>query len=251
LKTPVTYRGLKLIVSVVETSQGGGLGGITVRCRPAIVDKLKARTGVKVMKKVSPSTFVQSECKAVGATSVVQKSNKRAAIARDVKKSGESYDASSMPSSWTTFRRLADELGYVLYEVEGKVYFAQPTYIVAQKPKVLVSWYSQDGNEPLTIPQFRRSVDDTDIEVSLELPLERASECIPGHGLVVKGFPSFSGTYMITQVNYPLVGAGTVSVTASTVKNPEPQKAGDTGGEDRPDSIFDGLVRGVPKAIKP
>jgi len=246
LKTPVTYRGLKLIVSVVETSQGGGLGGITVRCRPAIVDKLKARTGVKVMKKVSPSTFVQSECKAVGATSVVQKSNKRSAVARDVKKSGETYDVASTPSSWTTFRRLADELGYVLYEVEGKVYFAQPTFIVAQKPKVLVSWYSQDGKEPLNIPQFRRSLDDTDIEVSLELPLERASECIPGHGLVISGFPSFSGTYMITQVNYPLVGAGTVSVTASTVKNPEPQKAGDTGGDDRPDSIFDGLVRGVP-----
>ena len=248
LETPVTYRGLSLIVAVVETSNGGGLGGITVRCRPKFVQDLKKRRGVKVMRKVSPSTFVASECKEVNANSVVEKSSVRGSISRDIVKKGDSYDLASYPSSWTTFRRLADELGFVMYEVQGTIYFAKPTYIVATKPKVQVQWYSQDGNEPLTIPQFRHSIDDTDVEVTVELPLDRAEECVPGYGIVFNGFPKFSGTYMITQVNYPLVGSGTVSVTASTVKNPEPQKSGDTGSVDRPDSIFDGLVRGVPSA---
>ena len=249
LNTPVTYRGLNLIVSVVETSIGGGLGGITIRCRPKVVSDLKKRRGAKVMKNVSPSTFVKSECKEVKAANTIQNSIKRGQIARDLPQKGESYDEADYPSSWTTFRRLADELGYVMYEVAGHVYFGKPTWIVAQKPKVEVQWYSENGKEPLTIPEFRQSLDSTDIELSLELPLERASECIPGHGLVISGFPKFAGTYMITQVSYPLVGTGTVSVTASTVKNPEPQKSGDTGSSDRPDSIFDGLVRGVPRGL--
>jgi hypothetical protein len=201
------------------------------------------------MKNVSPSTFIQSECKAVKAPFTIQKSGKRSSVVRDTPKKGDSYDEADFPSSWTTFRRLADELGYVMYEVAGEIYFGKPTWIVAQKPKVIVQWYSENGKEPITIPNFRHSVDNTDVELSLELPLERAEECIPGHGLVISGFPAFSGTYMITSVSYPLVGSGTVSVTASTLKNPEPQKAGDTGSIDRPDSIFDGLVRGVPGAV--
>lgn len=249
LNTPVTYRDLKLMVAVVETSSGGGLGGITVRCRPSVVNKLKKRRGSKVLIQISPSTFVQSECKAVKAPFTIQKSPKRGHVARDLPQKGETYDEADYPSSWTTFRRLADELGYVMYEVAGHIYFGKPTWIVAQKPKVNVQWYSENGTEPLTIPNFRHSIDSTDVELSLELPLERASECIPGHGLVISGFPTFSGTYMITQVSYPLVGSGTVSVTASTVKNPEPQKAGDTGSADRPDSIFDGLVRGIPSGL--
>ena len=46
---------------------------------------------------------------------------------------------------------------------------------------------------------------------------------MPGYGLVLTGFPQYSGTYFTTSVSYPLVGAGQMQVSCSTLRNPKPQ----------------------------
>jgi hypothetical protein len=233
INTKVTYKGLQLSIAVVETGAGGGLGGFTIRCRPEIVNKLKKRRGKLVLNNLSPSTFVSREVKAVGGKIVTQPSPKRSRIARDVPQKGESYDPTSFPSTWTTMQRLADELGYLMYEVGGTIYFGKPTWLVGNTPKVNVVWYPENGKEPYSIPEFRQSVDNEDIELSLELPIEKSGSVFPGYGITLTGFPKYAGTYFINNVTYPLVGPGTVTVSASTIKNPEPQKAGDEKGSKR------------------
>lgn len=228
INTPVQYRGLELRISVLETNSGGGLGGVTIRCRPNAVHKLKKLRGTFVMQNVSPATYVIAECKKAGIKKpVVQQSPTKNRIARDVKEKGDEYDETNYPSAWTTFQRLANEIGYVMYEIGGVIYFGKPTWLVKKQPKLEINWYPENGKEPLTIPEFRQSIDSEDIEVTMELPLERSGNVYPGIGLKLQGYPRFSGNYLITAVNYPMAGVGTISVTASTIRNPKPQKSGD------------------------
>lgn len=229
LDTVVRYRGLHLHIAVLETDAGGGLGGITIKCRPTAVRKLKQLRGRKVRHNITPGVYLVSECELadVAKRPVVQHSQKKKKIVRDVEEAGASYDPSDIPSAWTTTQRLAGEIGFYVYEVGGVIYFGRPTWLVKKQPKVMVDWYDEGGNEPLTIPQIRHSIDSEDIEVTLTLPLRRAGEVIPGKGLALRGFPKYSDTYFITNVSYPLAGKGeSISVTATTVRNPEPQPSG-------------------------
>lgn len=226
--TPVTYRGLKLIVSVVETTAGGGLGGLTIRCRPQAVNKLKKLRGKFTMQGTTPGAYCIAECKSAGISApVAQIGPKKVNIARDLPQKGTRYDQSNYPSAWTTLQRLASENSYLMYEVGGTIYFGKPDWLMGKTPNVNVNWYATNGKEPYSIPSVRDSLDSTDIEVSLELPLERSGTVFPGYGLVLNGFPKYAGTYIIKSVSYPLVGVGTISVNASTFKNPKPQRSGD------------------------
>ena len=232
LKTQVKYRGLDLVVAVIETNAGGGLGGFGIRCRPRSVQKLKELRGNFVLQNVSPATYVKNECKKAGLTlePLTQASPAKKRIARDVREKGVTYDASSQPSAWTTFQRLAGELGYMMYEIGGRIYFGKPTWLVQKQPKVEVAWYPENGKEPYTIPEFRQSIDNEDIEITMELPIQRAGLVYPGVGLKVTGYPKYAGTYFIKSVNYPLVGVGNVTINASTIRNPKPQKGGEEDG---------------------
>lgn len=227
IDTPVTYRGLTLTVAVVETTPGGGLGGLAVKCRPKATTSLKKQRGARVVKNVSAAAFVTSECALVGVASVVQPSATKNSIARDTPQKGQDYDETNHPSSWTTFQRLATELGYLMYEVGGVIYFGKPTWLINRNPKIAVEWYPNTDASPISFPQFRQSIDSEEIEVTVELPLDRTGTVFPGYGITFDGVPKFAGTYFVKSVNYPLVGVGTVSISASTVKNPKPQKAGE------------------------
>lgn len=234
--TPITYRGLHLYVAVIETGEGGGLGGLTIQCRPLAVKKLKALQGKRVMKDITPGQYVIAECKSanIAQTPLVQQLKKKNKIARDKEESGVTYDPASEPSAWTTIQRLAGEEGAIVYEVGGRIYFGKPTWLVEKLPRLEIGWYPEDGTEPVTIPQFRQSIDSKDVEITMELPIARAGRVIPGMGLNISEFPRFKGSYYITSVSYPLVGIGrgNVSISAATVRDPEKVKNVSIGNMD-------------------
>lgn len=215
--TPVTYRGMNLVLSVIET-QDEGRGKTVVKCRPKAVVDLRKRRGKLVMNNVTATDFIRAECRAVGAKLVAQETSKRQQIVRDVKEKGQSYSPTDYPSSWTTFVRLADECGYLVFEYGGVIYFGTPTWLASHRPKATVKWTpsKEDASESWIIPEFRESLDSEDIEVRVEVPLTRYKEFLPGNSLVVTGFPKYSGTYLVTNVSYPIVGPGTIEVTAQT-----------------------------------
>jgi hypothetical protein len=254
LNTPVRYRGLHMHIAVIETNPGGGLGELGIRCRPTAVRKLKMLRGKKVRNDITPAAYLASECELaqVSKRPVAQDSKAKKKIARDVAESGMNYDPASEPSAWTTIQRLASEIGFVVYEVGGVIYFGKPTWLVERQPNVVVQWYPSEGKEPFSIPQIRKSVDSKDVEVTLELPLRRSGEVIPGKGLRLEGFPKFSDTYFINTVSYPLAGRGNkISVTASTVRDPEKQQAISVGVPSGTTRDYDGIkgVRNLARAI--
>lgn len=221
---------LEFRVAAVNLDGGPtGTGGIQIQCRSQGVQKLKKRRGAKVMKKASPSNFVEAECKAAGLKCVSQPSPKRAQVARDVAKKGNDDQGADKPSSWTTFQRLATELGYYCFEFAGTVYFGKPTWLIDRDKDPLVVALPLDGAPDVwvtrTMPTINMSEDaEVPVEISnVELEKVRFKECRPGGALRLRGLPPFNAEYLITSLGLPLMGTGTLSVSASTPKNPPKQ----------------------------
>lgn len=221
----VKYGDLTFVVSGVDVASNSGNEEITVKCRPKVVSDLKKRTGAKVMKKVSPSDFVRAECKAIGAKYLIQPSGKRKQVARDKVKSGEKYEADEKPSSWTTFKRLAGELGFVVFECSGVIYFGKPSWLLSKSKAspMLVSWKGKYSMyEAEKVPACSKSVDNKEVTVDVVLPLQRVKEARVGRALQLTGIPYFNGYYLINSVNFDLAGQKErLSVTASTAIDPD------------------------------
>ena len=221
---PVRYKDLHFVIANVETTSVSGNEGVTIKCRPETVQKLKNRVGTKIMKKVSPSEFVISECKAVGAKYYVQASSKRSSVSRDKPKAKEKYEADENPSSWTTFNRLAGELGYILFEMAGVIYFGKPTYFLnaSKNSPLIVTWKKNIGTDAEQVPNCVKSVDSKKTTVSVVLPPERAKECRVGRSIKLSGVPTFDGYYLIDDVDYSISGmTNRVRISASTPIDPE------------------------------
>lgn len=226
------YQNFKMVVASVTTKTMGGQEALTVKFRSKVVNDLKKRRGTKVMKKVSPSEFVISECKAVGAKYVVQGSARRTQVARDMPASKTKYDEDAIPSSWTTFNRLAGEAGFVLFECAGVIFFGQPSWLLKQSAKdpipviwttSTVSGNTDDPKRALQLPECTSSIDtNTGADVNVSLPLTRFPEIRLGKAIQLKGVPTFDGKYLITSFDLSLVGKdSTINVKAETPVDPE------------------------------
>jgi len=226
-KTPVRYQKLNFIVSTVSTKEVSGNEGIQIKCRPKKVYELKQRRGAKVMSGASPSEFVKAECQAVGAKFAVQDSPGRSQVARDVQEKDKTYQEDEEPSSWTTFQRLARELGYIVFELNDTVYFGKPTWFVGrtEKSPFIVNWKTGSTSlYALTIPACSKSLDSKETTISLSMPLDRTKDAATGIALKMNGVPTFTGNYMIKSISYDLAGVTeTMSVEAGTPIDPVAQ----------------------------
>lgn len=228
-KIPVAYEDYRLEVAAVNIDEQSTKEKVTVSCRPRIVRKLKNRRGKKVMRNTSPSDFVKAECKAVGAKFVVQPSAKRRQIARDVKAAGESQreerSTDTVPSSWTTFQRLADDIGYIVFESAGIIYFGKPSWLLKQgKSKAIpVNWMT--GPEKYLVnkvPVCDKSTDYAATTVRVNVPIKRAREFRVGRIAKLKGVPGFNGFYLVESLNYSLLGGTDIEVGLTSPIDPEP-----------------------------
>lgn len=227
----VNYMDYKLMVVAVDSEMVGGQEGLTVRCRPAIVQNLKARVGALVMSNVSPSEFVQRETKAAGGLAVVQPLASRAQVSRDVPVQGEAYETDNTPSSWTTFRRLADENGYLLFEQNGVIYFGKPSWLLSSQlpaDSIDVWWRDAKKRNVLSMPKCSRSMDAAERTASMTFGKEYAPYLKVGQKLVLRDMPLFSGAYLINSISYsPLGLSGEISVSATTMKDKKPTGVSD------------------------
>lgn len=221
------------------TLDGGaaGLGGFTVLARSAGVQKLRRRRGAKVMRKASPTDFVEAECKAAGLKVVAQKTATRGQVARDVAAKGdEDTQGADKPSSWTTFLRLAEEVGFVCFEFMGTVYFAKPTWLIENDAEPVQVALPLRGAEEAWASRTMPTINDSEdasapVSISgIELEPSRLGEVRPGGALRLRGLPPFNDKYLITSMTLPLLGTGGIDVSAETPINPEPQPPEKSGG---------------------
>lgn len=230
LGTRVDFDDFALHIAAVETVAVGGIEGFTLACRPIVVSNLKNRRGPKVMTNVSPSDFVRAEAKAAGFKSwVVQDSPRRKQVARDVPEKGKSYDANAYPSSWTTFQRLANELGFYIFEVANTLYFGKPTWLM-NRPGVLTVKAGfragPEGNQMLDVPTCRKTYDSKQTTISMSMPSLVAPYFLPGRRLNTTGLAGFSKNYLLSGLSYDLARRDSpIEVEGETPLDPEPQPA--------------------------
>lgn len=227
---------LRLRISSVAVGPGqAGLGGITVQARSEGAWKLKRRTGALVMPGASPSSFVAAEATAVGLRAVVQPTPTRTQVARDVPDGQSTAKGANAPSSWTTIQRLAQEVGFVVFEFSGTLYFAQPTWLMQRQESLLrvvfnrpvpASW---GGHESLLLGEAPTCTTSEDSEVAVEIAgvkvaRDRYPQARPGGVLELFMTPRFNNRYLISSMSMSLLGADTmVEVSATTPVNPVAQ----------------------------
>lgn len=223
METWVEYDKLKFSVASIEMNAGGGEGGFVLTTRPRAIRSLKKITGKKSMKNASPSMFVIEECRQAKVKCVVQPSARQSSISRDVTEKGQ-QGSEEENNSWSTFNRLAEEIGFICFELEDVIYFGQPTWF-AQQAKIVRAWYKDDtGYGVNDIPVCTRSMDNHNrAVVNFTVPFERQGDFRPGRIVDFRGVPGFAGKYFITEVSFDLAGGSNeVDVTAETPSNPNP-----------------------------
>lgn len=219
----IDFEDYRLEIASIETEDVNGTEGFSIKARSMAVRTEKQQTGPLVVTNMSPSEFVANSCAAAGILSVVQPSPRRPQIARDLPEPGQTY--SDQPSNWTTFQRLADELGFICFEAADVVYFGQPSWLIANVPNEIVANYQTGDEKYLTvgIPRCNKSMDSKATTVEVELPTNWASYARPGKRLTLGGVPLFNGQYLVTSVDVDLLDpAANVSVSAQTPIDPEP-----------------------------
>lgn len=182
-------------INAISLGNDSGIENFTITARPLIYRSLFNRRGTKVMKNASPTDFIKAETLAVHGKFVGESSSNRKSVSRDVPQKGEVETADNPYSSWTTFGRLANEIGYVMFESCGTIYFAKPSWFVQNLTKV-DAYYVQTpkagGFACLSVPTANRSEDDPAITISANVRVERPDQIRPGFAFTMHGVPTFS-----------------------------------------------------------
>lgn len=227
---PVTYEDLLLDVATVETGSEEGSEVLDVKCRPRIVRQLKKRKGIKVIKDASPTEFIKSECKELGIKVIAQDSAKRKQVSRDVKREKGDYEP---PSSWTTFKRLADEIGFSMFEAANVLYFGKPKWLMErQTDELVVGWRTGEPHtQALLVPECDRNEDDEEnmVNVKVRVQSNYGRTFRPGMVMRLKGMPTFNGRYLVKSVTFSLLIDDYVDIEAGTPVNPGQGKVKSTG----------------------
>lgn len=144
----VNYKGLRLELAGVATLNRGR-GALTLKARSAKVQALKRRRGALTVVGDERS-FIGYECQQVGlpfVTVPLTDTDSGPTFARRVSRDWQPYtqqsaitDADEIPSSWTTFKRLADQRGWLLFEANNVLYFAPASWLFTQSQMVRVRY---------------------------------------------------------------------------------------------------------------
>jgi cell wall-associated NlpC family hydrolase len=237
LNASVDAEGFQMEIASLDLGDEEGVELVNLKCRPRIVRKLKERRGARVMKNASPSEFVISECRAVGAKYHVQSSGKRKQVARDVPKKG-TQEVDNPPSSWTTFKRLANELGYIMFESNGVIHFGRPSWLISSGAinPTFIPFRYKSGNDDnyriVSVPSATRSLDSPGETVSFTARISALSDVGTGKRFSLSNVPTFSTNYLMTRFSVDMTDPSQYAeIQGGVAMNPEPQE--DVGWQPR------------------
>lgn len=213
------FAGFRFEVRAVEIAPSGSDHLLTITARPVGLGRMKRERGPLVRRNLSPTAFVRALARDAGLEFVGQPSSTRKTIARKGGEGGEKPE-----SSWDVAIRLAGELGYIVYEAAGVLYFGKPTWLVDELDEFRLTWKGERTTDLLdALPTCRRSGDDADRVATVDASLrgDEAEALTPGMALALSGVPTFEESYLIRRVTIPFDDAAPVALAAETPVNPE------------------------------
>jgi hypothetical protein len=221
---PMSYGALGLVVTTRGIGDGSGSPVLSITAMSAGAQKARHTRGELVRRDLSPSTYVAIGAREAGMRSVVQPSPVRRHITRKGASKGQPAE-----DEYSVWQRLADDLGFVCFEVAGVVYFAQPTWLHKHLPAISVDWRSD--RRVLGLPTATETVNDATQPVTVDIACtdSLADLLLPGVGALLEGVPTFRATYLVTETRIPLDDSQPCQVSAATPVNPEPAAKGGKG----------------------
>lgn len=222
-RTPVRYAGLALEVAVREITTVGTIPALGITARARGVQALRRRRGTHVWRGLSYTQWARMEARAAGLAFVGEPSAPRRQIIRKAADGGQPAE-----SSWDVLGRGASELGYVLFESAGTLYFARPTWLAKHLPMRHVTWSASGTGHTtpglLKVPEIRDSDDDLarGYSGSLSCDPELADDLGPGVAVTVHGVGPYAAVYLVNSLGMDLDGVSPCTVSIATPVNPDP-----------------------------
>lgn len=130
-------------------------------------------------------------------------------------------------SVWDVLKRNAGEAQYVVFESNNILYFASEEWLLGKWANVQFRWPNTDPAAQFglyEIPNCRTSDDDPKAaEIRFIVDRTNGTKLRPGMTVVFNGINNFSGSYLVTNVDYSATGGTPVSVSVRTPVKPEPR----------------------------
>ncbi len=121
----LNYLGMKYEISVIEVSQGSGGPEVRLDCRPEAIQALKRWKTGEVVNAGSASGYVAQKARDVGLATFVQTAPQRSNVS-------QASSTNSDESVWDVMRRLANDVGFVLFETDNRLYFASEPFLLGK-----------------------------------------------------------------------------------------------------------------------
>jgi hypothetical protein len=205
----------KFEVASVALDSGDTGVTLTIQARSQGIMHLQRRYQAAAQNNVSPTAWARQLATSKGLRFVGQDSAVLPVVSQNT----------SEASPWVALQRIAGDLGFIVFEAAGTVYFGQPTWILDQSNERPYRWEGETTTGPLlALPSFRRTGDTSNAAyatVSFTVMATEAENLLPGMRVDLSGVPTFEGKYMVTKVGFSLGPAEVATISAEIPVNPE------------------------------
>lgn len=193
----LAWEGWSMVIDEWEIP-GGTVEQVSVKALDVVGAALKAQEGGKAWRTASATNALRDVVEEAAGAIYGPAATVKGAVAR---RGGDNPE-----SSWDMGSRLATELDWRWFVVDGVAVFA-PADWLADNPldgqvwAITYGWFGS-GLRPLEVPACRSSnVADDAATVEVQLVWDEARDIRPGHAAEFSGIDRFAGRYLVTSVD--------------------------------------------------
>ena len=220
-----------MTVDKVDLTAGKAGPELSVSALSTMVYKWQKQFGAKTWTNVDISQWFRDRCKEVGATALVQPGLGRRTIVR------ESNLEAGFQNTWEVMSTVKRETGVWMFERGRTFVVGKPTWVAKQYRDLNEwrIWWNGWGNyhTALTgLPSYSGRNDKARQQtLSFEMTSADADRIKPGDRVVFTGthIGSMGGTWLVSEVGFPLHNAGPVTISCLRVVDPVKEKTTTTG----------------------
>lgn len=241
--TQLDYRHHRFEIVTVGIKQGPATPHLELGAQPPGVVRMREKSP-KAAKNLSPTDYLARIAKDVGLAFRGQRSAKQETIGPTLVQTPSEPQPSRLETAWEVARRLADTLGWSLFEAGGTLFFGSEPWLVENGRTVYVSVLNRllagikadRAVHAIGIPSVRASkvahpkaarAYFTSIAVDdLQLAREDGERVLPGSNLLIAGTGVFDGGgVIITSVSWSLSDLNApATISARTRELPVPKQ---------------------------
>lgn len=198
IRQTVEYSGMRFEIAAMEVSQGSAGPLLNIQCRPSGIQELKRRKIAEVLQVATATNYAAQKARDVGLAFFGEDSAARKVV-------NQVNNDKANESVWDVLGSLANELGFVKFETDNRLFFSSEAYLLGKFGisgfgydagflSIPIRWNATPMNEgafrrfapfipgPPERPTLQRGSRGIEVEYLQRVLVERASQSIPISG---------------------------------------------------------------------